>query len=145
MPPLIQAEGTFQTDSFSQNSLRHCGCVVVFAENKIAKQSKVYWFFPSIQQYPPLTLHRHCTAQRQYTGWWKQGWPCDLWSLCCMCQTALTAASRNIARFWFFPVSTLVSLDLQYFKFSSQLYMFLSHWCIIYSIHCCLRWFYITL
>lgn len=135
MPPLIQAESTFQTELISGKQPKRV-CVIVpvwlcLLKTKQPNNPKCTDFSlqPALSPlditwtlYSSETIYRMMKARVTL-------WP--LKPVCSMCQTAVTASSWNIARFWFIPVSNLVSLHLLYFKFSSWLYVFLSYWFVI--------------
>ncbi len=118
MPPAIPAESRVQTDLFQvkcQNRSASCFCVFVcvcvwvrLCALKTKRRSQTVFpkciDFSSSRLHPPLTFHRHCTAQSQYTGWWKPVWPCDLWTLSDVClrqSLVVTVASWETAICWF--------------------------------------------
>lgn len=109
-----------------------CVFVCVCAENKMQELnsvSKVHWFLPPASFIPLRHFIDTVQMYSQYTGWWKPGWPCDLWTLSVACVRLLWLQHPGIL----LDSDLSQSLDLWYFKFSSLLYIFLSHWCVIYS------------
>lgn len=82
--------------------------------------------FSSSLLHPLLTFHRHCAAWSQYAGWWKPGWPCDLWTLSDAClslglSSAVTAACWDTA-FWRFTLnSPVLCPELVYLELSRLL------------------------
>lgn len=58
--------------------------------------------------FPPASfIPFDISAQSQYTGWWKSGWPCDLWTL--------TVCASDP---WFIPSAPSLCSDLPYLKCS---------------------------
>lgn len=112
-----------------------CMCVCLrWKQNAGAKQCfQSVLIFTSSQLHPPSTFHRHCTDVQPIYRMMKAR---------VAFHGLVTSAPLNpacVRLLWLQHPGILLdsdlfqSLDLWYFKFSSLLYIFLSHWCVIYS------------
>lgn len=116
-------------------------CVVVFEylclcalktkqrRQQCFQRALIFFLFSSLPQ-RPLTFQRYCTAQSLYTGWWKPGCPCDLWTSCAAC----LSSDCSIMRY----CSTLISQSLLYSIYSwFDFHLISSSFRLsVYRLHC---------